>query len=226
MKGGEKMNVGTATVSTQSQQQASKATSDSRANRGSFLDMLTAATSDNEIAIEPLNIVSAKQQVTQFTEGLTADIFSKLLATLQGKDVSVGNDQFGINNSEADDENLQAFEEISKLLDLLPDYLRAEVEQILKSGDTLNLQEADQTLAQMLALFMSIASTRAMERDAQLQSSLEKVRNQLQQALKAESQLTGLNSNEILTKLDTLMSSTNNQSKQDYLQGLLHRKKC
>lgn len=199
------MNVGmiVSNVNTQnvSSNQSNNLSNDAASNRTSFLEMLTSISSMHS-SQEDASLAMGEENHSQ--------LLLNLLAPLQQE-----SEEIEIN-------------EVEELLNLLPDYLRYEIEELLQQydGETIDFNDLSVeglTLAQMFVHFIQLLTRQQAQQNATANERLEQMKNMLQQAVKAEAQVTGMShTNEIIAKLEK-MFNTNNESKQTYLQGVMTR---
>lgn len=199
------MNVGmiVSNVNTQnvSSNQSNNLSNDAASNRTSFLEMLTGISSMHS-SQEDASLAMGEENHSQ--------LLLNLLAPLQQE-----SEEIEIN-------------EVEELLNLLPDYLRYEIEELLQQydGETIDFNDLSVeglTLAQMFVHFIQLLTRQQAQQNATANERLEQMKNMLQQAVKAEAQVTGMShTNEIIAKLEK-MFNTNNESKQTYLQGVMTR---
>lgn len=191
-------NVNTQNVSSN---QSNNLSNDAASNRTSFLEMLTGISSMHS-SQEDASLAMGEENHSQ--------LLLNLLAPLQQE-----SEEIEIN-------------EVEELLNLLPDYLRYEIEELLQQydGETIDFNDLSVeslTLAQMFVHFIQLLTRQQAQQNATANERLEQMKNMLQQAVKAEAQVTGMShTNEIIAKLEK-MFNTNNESKQTYLQGVMTR---
>lgn len=191
-------NVNTQNVSSN---QSNNLSNDAASNRTSFLEMLTGISSMHR-SQEDASLAMGEENHSQ--------LLLNLLAPLQQE-----SEEIEIN-------------EVEELLNLLPDYLRYEIEELLQQydGETIDFNDLSVeglTLAQMFVHFIQLLTRQQAQQNATANERLEQMKNMLQQAVKAEAQVTGMShTNEIIAKLEK-MFNTNNESKQTYLQGVMTR---
>lgn len=199
------MNVGmiVSNVNTQnvSSNQSNNLSNDAASNRTSFLEMLTGISSMHS-SQEDASLAMGEENHSQ--------LLLNLLAPLQQE-----SEEIEIN-------------EVEELLNLLPDYLRYEIEELLQQYDVETIDFNDLsveglTLAQMFVHFIQLLTRQRAQQNTTANERLEQMKNMLQQAVKVEAQVTGMSHmNEIIAKLEKMLN-TNNESKQTYLQGLVTR---
>lgn len=225
MKGGENMNVIGANVQVANTLASTKpSTSDASSNRTQFFDVLQSVvkSSNNVKGKNETSVFDGSTFLNQITLGNKEEIsLNQFLASQETTDGEMIGDYLkAINGEQTSDEMF--LKEIEELLNLLPDYLRAEVEELLKQNINIELQEENVTLAEMLAHFIQMLRQLTEEHQLPAQQTFEQLRHPLQQMLQSEAKMTGLNASEIFAKIEKIMT-VEQAAKQTYLESVVAR---